>query len=119
MLIDLVDVTARGVGLPDLDHRVANGTAVLVDHAAGDDDPLAERLAVAPPVAGEVSIERPDAFVSKHRAGRFGEAMGERNQRLRRRAQHRRCIRRKSSGGCALQSRRETGALIMVFPSWS
>ena len=37
-----MDVTTRGVGLPDLHRGVGHGTAVLVQHPAGDDDPLAE-----------------------------------------------------------------------------
>ena len=49
MLVDLVAVAAAGVRLPDLDERVADRPAVLVEHAAGDDDPLAERLALVLP----------------------------------------------------------------------
>ena len=45
--VDVVAVAAGGVGLPDLDERVAHRTAVLLDHPAADDDPLAQR----PPVA--------------------------------------------------------------------
>ena len=48
MLVDVVDVAAGRVGLPDLDQRVRHRPAVLVEHAAGDDDPLAERLAGVP-----------------------------------------------------------------------
>src|SRR5262249_59915542 len=41
--VDLV--AAGGIGLPDLDHGVRDGAAVLVDDAPGDDDALAHRRA--------------------------------------------------------------------------
>ena len=61
MLVDLVPVAAGGVRLPDLDERAADRPAVLVEHAAGDDDPLAERLAVVLPrqVVVELARARP------------------------------------------------------------
>ena len=58
MLVALVDVAAGGVGLPDLDQRVRHRPAVAVEHAAGDDDALAQRLAVV--LAGEVGVGRGD-----------------------------------------------------------
>ena len=45
MPVDLVVVAAGGVRLPHLDERAADRPPVLVEHSAGDDDPLAERLA--------------------------------------------------------------------------
>ena len=55
VLVDLVPVAAGRVRLPDLDQRVAHRPAVLVEHAAGDDDPLAERLALV--LARQVAVE--------------------------------------------------------------
>ena len=43
--VDVVVVPAGGVRLPDLEQRLRHRPAVLVHHAAVDDDPLAERLA--------------------------------------------------------------------------
>ncbi len=45
MLVDDMDVTAAGIGLPDLDQRVRHAAAVLVEHMAMHDDAFAERLA--------------------------------------------------------------------------
>jgi hypothetical protein len=48
VLVDLVHVAPGGIGLPDLDQRVAQRPAGLVEDAPRDDDALAQRLAVAP-----------------------------------------------------------------------
>ena len=56
-LVALVAVAPGGVGLPDLDQRVAERLPVAVEDAARDDDPLAERLALV--LAREVVVELP------------------------------------------------------------
>ena len=56
MAVALVRVAAGRVALPDLDERVAHGPAVRLEHAAVDDDALAERLARV--LAREVGVER-------------------------------------------------------------
>src|SRR5262249_28198449 len=50
------------VGLPDFDERVRHGCAALVKHTPSHDDTLADRLALGPRVAREISILR------RHRA---------------------------------------------------
>ena len=51
-----VHVAATCVGLPDLDERVGHRRAVLVEHPAGDDAALTDRLAAGAGVGGEVGI---------------------------------------------------------------
>src|SRR4051812_23623522 len=50
-------VTAAGIGLPDLDQRVANGAAVAVEDMAVDDGLFTDRLAVLGVVQEQVVIE--------------------------------------------------------------
>ena len=45
MLVALVQVPAAGVGLPDLHQLAADRPTIAVQHPAGDDDPLPNRLA--------------------------------------------------------------------------
>ena len=45
VLVDRVVIAAGGVALPQLDQRPRHRPPVLVEHAARDDDPLAERRA--------------------------------------------------------------------------
>src|SRR4030095_8595037 len=44
MLVALVQVPAAGVGLPDLYQLTADRPTISVQHPAGDDDPLSNRL---------------------------------------------------------------------------
>src|SRR5467141_1434525 len=46
MLVADVDVTAAGIGLPDLEQRIRHAVGVFVQHMAVHDDALAERLAL-------------------------------------------------------------------------
>src|SRR6187200_2099161 len=46
VLVGTVRVAARSVRLPDLDQGMRNRLAVLIEHAAGDDDALADRRAL-------------------------------------------------------------------------
>ena len=43
VVVDVVTVTPGRVGLPHLDQRIGDRFAVFVQHAAGDDDALADR----------------------------------------------------------------------------
>ena len=60
VLVALVDVAAGGVGLPDLDQLADDRPAVAVEHPAGDDHPLAHRLAAV--LDGQVGLERVDVL---------------------------------------------------------
>ena len=61
VLVARVEIAAGRVGLPDLHERPASRTAVLVQHAAAHDDPLAQRLPrrAAREVAGAGNAPRP------------------------------------------------------------
>src|SRR5580704_16882045 len=45
MIVDMVTITAGRIALPQFNQRVRNRPAILVHYTAGDDDPLAQRLA--------------------------------------------------------------------------
>jgi len=91
MLVGGVDVATGGVALPDLDQRVAHRLAVGVEDAAGDDDPLAQRLARV--LAGEIGVLRAHRDASEGGTGRGLEPLvGEADQRPLGRAQHRRAV---------------------------
>jgi hypothetical protein len=67
VLVDLVEVATGGVGLPDLHQRVPHRTAVVVEHAPGDDDSLAERLAGVP--GREIRIAGSDGVLAEDGCG--------------------------------------------------
>src|SRR2546422_10864150 len=52
-LIPFVEVTAGGIGLPDLQESVRHWSSTVVEHAAGHADALADRLAAGSGVACE------------------------------------------------------------------
>ena len=87
MLVDLVDVAAGGIGLPDLDQRMRHRPAVLVADPARDDDPLAERRGIM--LAGQVGIVVAHAFMAEHRSGELRQRGGQDDERFRGRAQPR------------------------------
>ncbi len=58
MRVPLVDVPACGIRLPDLNEPMWDWTALLVEDAAGDDDPFPQRLADVLP--GQVALFRAD-----------------------------------------------------------
>ena len=64
----------NGVRLPDLDQRIRHRPRVLVQHSAGDDDALPERLAGVR--AGEVAVERSDRSVAVDGTGRSDSVRG-------------------------------------------
>ncbi len=80
MLVGAVRVAARGVRLPDLDQGLRNRLAVLVEHAAGDDDAFADRLALV--LAGEVMIALLHVAVAEKRTGQLGERLRRHDERL-------------------------------------
>jgi hypothetical protein len=82
VLIAFVVVAPAGVGLPQLEHRVGDRAIGLVGDLAGDDDPLALRLAGG--VARHVDRARVRAR-REHRAGALDRRL-DRDQRLARRA---------------------------------
>ena len=65
MLVALVDVAAGRVGLPDLDQLAAHRAAVAVEHAAGDHDALADRLAAV--LDRQIRLERGDVVLAEAR----------------------------------------------------
>ena len=87
MLVDHVPVAARGVRLPDLDQLATQRAAVGAEHAAADDDPLAERLALV--LAGEVVVELAERQVAEDGARELRERVRKDDERLLRRAQRR------------------------------
>ena len=90
MAVDVVAVASGGVRLPDLDERIADRPAVLVEHASRDDDALAERLAAGLP--GEIVVELADAVRSEHRRRQRVQLLGQRQQGPLRRPQPRRAV---------------------------
>ena len=90
VLVAVVEVAAGGVRLPDLDQRRADRPAVAVGDPAGDDDPLAERLALV--LAGEVVVELADGVVAVDRPGQLRQRPREQQQRLPRRARDGRAV---------------------------
>src|SRR4051795_4682062 len=84
MLVADVNVTAAGIGLPDLDQRVRHAATILVAHMAVHDDAFAERLAGV--LGGEVTVALAHGLVAVDRAGQLRQGMAHRDQGLVRRA---------------------------------
>ena len=102
MLIDDMDISAAGIGLPEFDQRVRHAAAVFIEHMAVHDDALADRLALA--LNREVVIVLAHRLVAVDRLGQFRERMPHRNQRLGGRALDRALV----GGGQPRRMRRET-----------
>ena len=63
-------VTSAGIGLPEFDQSTGNALATLVDHAAVDQNPRADRHLAGPRIVqNEVVIELADHVVTKDGAG--------------------------------------------------
>ena len=90
MPVAVVRVAAGRVRLPDLEQRVRDGTPVVVEHAARDDDPLAEWL--APVALGQVGVGRRDRVLAEHGSCQRVQFLGHRQQHARRRSRHRRAV---------------------------
>ncbi len=80
MRVDDVRVAARGVRLPDLDQLPAQRLAVLTEHAAADDDPLAERLTGVLP--REIVVERADRRLAVRGPGQLRQRGRDDHERL-------------------------------------
>jgi hypothetical protein len=78
--VDGVQVAAGGVRLPDLHELPAQWLAVLTEHAAADDDPLAEWFARVLP--GEVVVERADGRLAVCGTGQLRQRGRDDHERL-------------------------------------
>jgi hypothetical protein len=83
-------VAPGGVGLPDLDERVAQRPPVAVEQAPGHGDALADRVAVV--LARQVVVQRPGPQFAELRAGRLADGVRQVDERLRGMAQCRRPV---------------------------
>src|SRR6185295_8021180 len=90
VLVGAMRVAAGGVRLPDLDQGVGHGAAVLVEHAAGDDDALADRIALV--LARQIAVRWLDVAMAENRPGDLRECLRRQNQRLSRAALLRRAV---------------------------
>ncbi|MNE19537.1 hypothetical protein D3C80_1126240 [compost metagenome] len=78
-------IATGGVGLPDLHQNPRNRQTVFVQHAAVNDDALALWLTFV--LSGEVIVLLVDALGADGWPGDFRQRMGQKHQRLGRRAQ--------------------------------
>src|SRR5579863_9175942 len=60
-LIPFVQVTTRGIGLPDFQERIRHRNPTVVKHTPGHNNALANGLATGPSVPCEISIFRGDS----------------------------------------------------------
>src|SRR5262249_40812972 len=75
MLVELMDIAPTSISLPDLDERASNWVPRIINHAAGDNNPLADRLTGSDRVLRQIMIERPNTIRSKHGSGYFGDRL--------------------------------------------
>ena len=80
MLILRMRIAASRIGLPYLDEGVGNRTAIFIEDASADDDPLADSLAAIE--MREVDIAGADELAFEARSGDFGQRMLDPNERL-------------------------------------
>jgi hypothetical protein len=73
-------IAAAGVGLPNFDERVRERISIFIDHAARDDDALADGLGVM--LLGEVEGFYVDEVVAEDGAGDFGDCVSEMDEGL-------------------------------------
>src|SRR5439155_6269978 len=92
VVVDGVAISSRGVGLPQLDQRMRDGPAVLVEHASGHNDALADGLALV--LTRQVAVSRLDVAISEHWTGDLGERVRQEHQRPPRAALDRRAVAR-------------------------
>ena len=88
----LMNVAARGIGLPQLDQQVRDWPSVLVQDPPGDHDPLAKWGAVLGRIPGHIVVQRVDAVMPEDRARQLRQTLCQRHQRLGRSAQHGRLV---------------------------
>ena len=102
----LVAVAAAGIGLPEFEQRAGNAHAALVEHAAIDDDALADgAFARLGEIVDQVVVEFAQHGVAEDRAGDLRQRVVERQQRLLRRAQHRGLVARRAAPADATSGR--------------
>ena len=82
MLVDIVDIAAASIGLPDFHQRVGNRALVFIEHVAMHDDAFAERLALV--LFGEIGIAFLHGIVAVNRPRQLGKRVRHNDQRLRR-----------------------------------
>src|SRR4051794_38790978 len=75
-----VHIAPARVGLPDLDQRVRDRTAVLVEHATSDDAPLPDRFGARAGVGRQIRIVLIELRPSGTGPGRFGERLNDRDE---------------------------------------
>src|SRR5688572_4364566 len=97
VLVGAMRIAAGGIRLPDLDQGIRHRPAVLVEHATGHHDALADRLAFV--LSREVVVARLDVVPAEHRAGDLRKRLRRDDQGLRRTALLSRCVRRIVIGG--------------------
>jgi hypothetical protein len=93
-----VAIAPACIGLPELHQSVVHGTGVFVQHAAIDDDALADRVSGFGVVADQIVIERAELIVAEHRPRHLRDRVVEREQRILRGAQDRGLVLRRESG---------------------
>ena len=80
VLIGCVKIAAGGVGLPNLDQCMRNGTIVLIKNFAGNDDVLPDRLAAV--LVGQIETAGLQEVATKRRAANFGDGVWKANERF-------------------------------------
>jgi hypothetical protein len=73
-------IAAGGIGLPEFDQGVGDGTAIAIEQAAGDDDALTEGLTGM--LGGQVAVPRLDGTMAEERTGELGEGVGQQDEGL-------------------------------------
>src|SRR3982751_914205 len=81
-LVAPMNVSPSRVGLPHLDQRLADRRTRRVEHATGDDDPLAHRLAAGACVAGEIGVLGRDRADRGSGTGELGEGQRHLDERV-------------------------------------
>lgn len=80
MLIPLVEISSRGVGLPDFDQRFTNRPAILIPELSAHNDAFTEWLAFA--MMSEVERCRIDDVFLKNRSRDFRKSIRKRDEWL-------------------------------------
>jgi hypothetical protein len=77
VLIDGVQISSSGVGLPDFHQRVCRRPRIFVEHAAGDDNPLAQRRSFV--LTCQIDDARGDIIHAELWPGHFGKGLWDRD----------------------------------------
>src|SRR5256714_13509876 len=84
MIITIVTVSSAGIGLPNLNQCMRDGSSVVIENASAHNNSLAQRLACMLPC--EIVITFTHRFISKNRPCNFRQRMWKHHQRFLRRA---------------------------------